>query len=86
MKAKENAWSDFRQMMIKSWTFNRLTDDEKIKAFDALHFANDDCNAITGNYRERWNAMNAVWFAFLLGVGYDNSCDWRNDRKVAQGR
>ena len=84
MKDKENAWSDFRQMMIKSWTFNRLTDDEKIKAFDALRFANDYCKAITGSYRERWNTMNAVWFAFLLGVGYDNSTDWRKNMKEAQ--
>lgn len=76
MKSKENAWSDFRQMMMKSWTWNRLTDDERIRACDALHFA-DDNGMITGNYKQRYSIMNAVWFAFLLGVGYDNSMNWR---------
>ena len=78
MKAKENAWSDFRQMIMKSWTWARLTDDERIKALDALHFA-DDQGYIIGSYRQRWGIMNSVWFAFLLGVGYDNSMNWREN-------
>lgn len=73
MKIKENAKSDFLEMIFKSWTWARLTDQEKVKFVDLIN--NDNYN-ISGNYLQRYNAYNFGYFAFLQGLGYKPT-GWR---------
>lgn len=73
MKIKENAKSDFLKMIFKSWTWARLTDQEKVKFVDLI--SNDNYN-ISGNYLQRYNAYNFGYFAFLQGLGYKPT-GWR---------
>ena len=78
MKDKEMALADMIKGFTKSWTFNRLTDEEKSR-FHKIFNAYDADRYIQGNYRQRCQQLHGMYHAFLLGVGYDNSVTWRGD-------
>ena len=73
MKRKENANADFREMTMQSWTFARMTTEEQKRCVDALKFAK-----VSGTYDMRWEALQSVYRAFLLGIGYTDS-GWRRN-------
>jgi len=68
---KDDARKDFNSLIIKSWTWERLTDEERGRAIDAIM-----STKMTGSYDQRWATLNSVYNAFLLGVGYDGP-RWR---------
>lgn len=70
-----SAYYDFMNMVENSWTFDRMTDDERGKCFDALHFANSQ-GAVKGTYNARWMILQAIYNAFLQGLGYTGG-NWR---------
>lgn len=72
---KDFVFTDFLEMIKKSWTYDRMTREEKEK----IHVILLDCRTtdnIKGTYRQRWEALNAVYFAFLIAIDY-NGPDWR---------
>ena len=71
-KSKEQAQADYIAMIRNSWTFQRMTQEEQEKAINALHCP----DMLQGSYRQRWYTLEAVYRAFLLGIGYDGA-DWR---------
>lgn len=70
-----NAYYDFCEMVRKSWTFQRMTEDEQGKCWDALHFASSQ-NLLKGTYKVRWGILQGIYNAFLAGIGY-TGCFWR---------
>ena len=70
-RTKENAIYNYIEMTRDSWTFDRMTADEKKRCIEALKYSN-----VKGPYNTRWDALHAVYFAFLLGVGYTGPT-WR---------
>ena len=69
---KEQAQADYIAMIRNSWTFQRMTQEEQDKAIKALH-----CHdMLQGSYKQRWYTMEAVYWAYLLGIGYDGA-QWR---------
>lgn len=68
-KNKELAYDDFINMIVNSWTYNRLTYDEKNRAIDALRRAYDS-GAVIGNYNQRYDILFAVYTSFLLALEY----------------
>lgn len=76
-KTKENALTDYIEMVRRSWTYGKMTDDEKNRCINVL----TDVRAlnIQGTYNQRWNALQAVYNAYLVGIGY-NSFNWREDK------
>lgn len=79
---KDLALPMFKEMIENSWTYERLTNDEKqrlselfmnIRVFDALK----------GSYNQRWEILEAIYTAFLKGVGYTNF-NWRENKEVAR--
>ena len=74
-RAKEVAYSHFSITIRKSWTWERLSESERASFEEMLsHYAND----ITGSYIQRYNAYNAMYGAFLAGVGYQ-PLGWRDE-------
>ena len=71
MREKENALQEYFNMIKESWTFNRMTEKEKERVFDALRFAK-----LKGTFFQRWEQLQAVYYGFLLGLGY-TSTGWR---------
>ena len=75
VKDKELALDDFIDMIEQSWTYDRLTKEEKDRLKGIFNSARvDDC--LIGTYKQRWNTLHAVYYAFLMALDY-NPLDWR---------
>ena len=72
---KENAFLKYISMIVKAWPVERMTDAEKQSLFAALRFA-DSQKLVSGSFRKRWDGFQAVYHAFLLGLGC-TSHKWR---------
>lgn len=72
---KENAIKNFVEMIKKSWTYNRMTEKEKTIIVGILYNIRTE-NATKGTYRQRWEVLQAIYGAYLAGLGYD-SPTWR---------
>ena len=66
----------FENVISKSWTWQRLTDDER-KRFESCI----DFSKIKGTARQRVEMLNMVYAAFLQGVGY-KPIGWREAETV----
>ena len=70
---KNRAIPDWDNMIIKSWTYTRLTADERR---DFAHVILDNLNAIKGTYKARWKLLNELYSHYLSGLGY-KPVGWR---------
>ena len=68
---KENARQDFGAMIEKSWTYGRMTTEERAAWRGTL-----DAVTVKGSYRQRWNTLNSLYCNFLFDIGYSGA-DWR---------
>lgn len=77
---KEQTYGDFLEMIQKSWTWARMTDDERETFADRLYWYAQ--REAAGNYDARWKAYNVCYNFYLLGLGCGAGagCDWRADR------
>lgn len=75
-KIKENALVDFKELIYQSWTYEKLTREEKNQLFKVFEDIRTT-QALKGTYYQRWAILQAIYKSFLLGVGYD-SFDWRS--------
>ena len=75
-KNKENAQADWTDMIIKSWTWAKLTNDERNKFGDELN-KEATKKIISGTYKQRWGILSALYSMFLDGCGY-SGCNWRD--------
>ena len=78
-RQKENAVRDFVEMISRSWTWGRMTDEEKRNFHVCVN--NLPANAITGTYNNHWHIINAIYTAYLAGLGYLGGADWREPPK-----
>lgn len=70
-KTKENAIHNYIIMTLDSWTYDRMTEDEKKRCIDALKYAK-----VAGAYNTRWEILHSIYYAFLQGLGY-TGVTWR---------
>ena len=75
-RTKENALLHHLSMDCRSWTFARLTQEEKESYIDFLLWANNS-GVIKGTFDARWEIMSAIYSAFLIGTGYHDPLHWR---------
>ena len=79
-KNKDFVFTDYLKMIKNSWTYARMTQEEKEKIEELLTSGRIK-EDIKGTYKQRYNALNGVYYAFLIGIGYDNF-DWRGEKNV----
>lgn len=75
VKDKNRVMSDFDDMIKNSWTYDKMTKEEKDKWVDVFTSVRT-CDAINGTYEQRWKILQAIYGAYLNGIGYDNF-SWR---------
>lgn len=75
-KNKENVQADWTDMIVKSWTWTKLTNDERNKFGDELNKETTK-KVISGTYKQRWEILNVLYSMFLEGCGY-NGGSWRD--------
>lgn len=68
---KERAYDDFIAMIKNSWTWERLTEDERVTFTNNLQRI--ALLNISGSYLQRYHAYHACYDMYLRGLGYD---DW----------
>lgn len=76
---KENAINNFYEMIRHSWTYGKLTDEEK-QQFDKTLKSVQMQEALKGTYQQRWKILQAIYMAFLNGCGY-NDFNWREEKQ-----
>jgi len=80
-KDKNLAQQDWLEMISHSWTWQKLTVEERAK-FVAL-FAHPQSTAVMkGNYEQRYEACQALYYTFLAALGYaDDPMNWRDSEE-----
>lgn len=73
-KDKMQAITDFKKMIFNSWTYDRMTRDERERL--ALALDGVQAHEIKGNYNARIAALNLAYNSFLLAIGY-TGFKWR---------
>ena len=73
-RKKENAFSDFMDMIRNSWTYDRMTNDEKERLYKAFEWV--ECCGLAGTYKQRFAILHIAYNAFLQGIGYTDF-NWR---------
>lgn len=68
------AYNYFNTVISKSWTWQRLTDEEQKRFITCIDFSR-----ITGTATQRIKVLNMVYSAFLHGVGY-SPVGWRESK------
>jgi hypothetical protein len=71
MKDKEQAREHFIDVILHSWTYLRLTENERSKFWDVLP------QNLKGTYLQRYETCNNVYGAYLQGLGY-KPIGWRD--------
>lgn len=79
MKDKENIVNNYNRMTVESWTYGRMTQEEKDK-WNKLLETNRILETLKGTYNQRWEILNSIYYAYLLGIGYD-SPNWRSTKE-----
>ena len=75
----KDALKEYEKMIINSWTYKKMTADEQIKLFETFeHIRTKD--AFKGTFNQRWNVLQAIYGAFLAGLGYNNF-NWRENEE-----
>lgn len=77
-RIKENAKKDFINMIVNAWTVDKMTQKEWDQLIDVFDSPQTE-NALKGNYRQRWEVLQAIFTSYLMGLGF-NGCGWRNDK------
>lgn len=77
MKKYSNAVEDYFQNVIKkSWTWDRLTEEEKQRFIDM-----DVFDKIKGNNATRIEWLNTIYHSFICALGYQ-PINWRDTEDV----
>lgn len=73
--SKVLAIHNFNEMIKKSWTYARLTQQEKDNWEKTLREIRTD-KALKGTYKQRWEILNAIYGAYINALGYE-PIGWR---------
>lgn len=77
MEKYSNAVEDYFQRVIKkSWTWEKLTEEEQRRFIDMNVF-----DRIKGNDDTRIEWLNTIYQAYLTALDY-NSIDWREETEI----
>lgn len=74
-KTKDNAAARYIVSVCQSWTFARMTPEEKERCIEAFLFAIEQ-GLVIGNAMQRWRQFDAIYNAYLAALGYDGM-GWR---------
>lgn len=74
-KDKNKVFDDYTAMIINSWTYDRMTKEEKTRIIDQLNCERTK-KEVVGTYIQRWRVLNLMYSSFLEGLGYKPS-GWR---------
>ena len=75
---KENVLQEFITMIKNSWTYEKMTQKEKERLHDIFYHTITE-KALKGKTEARWQILQAIYYSYLEGIGYDNF-NWRDEK------
>lgn len=81
---KEKTLIEFRDMIKKSWTYDRMAQEEKDNIMDVLSY-NDirTIEALKGTKKQCWAILQAIYSSFLAALNYKPT-GWRETEEEKQ--
>lgn len=76
---KELILLDFVKNLENAWTYTKLTNTEKNKFIDLIETGIFSEN-IKGTYNQKWNILDNMYNAYIIGLGYDGY-NWRSNNE-----
>lgn len=77
----ERALEDFKDMIRQSWTYERLTEEERADVEWIFHII-DVGKILAGDYKHCYVQLHISYLAYLYGIGYgregSRATEWRN--------
>ena len=81
---KEKTLIEFRDMIKKSWTYDRMTQEEKDNIMEVLSYnSQTTINALKGTKKQVWDTLQAIYYSFLLALDYKPT-GWRETEEEKQ--
>lgn len=80
-RIKKNVIQDFQQMIYNSWTYGKMTPQEKHQWAEALDHIRT-CDTLKGTYNQRWETLQAIYHTFLLALNYN--WNWRREENESE--
>lgn len=77
-KRKEKVIEDYQQMIYRSWTYGKMTPQEKHQWAEVLDHLKTT-NVLKGTYSQRWETLQAIYHTFLLALNY--TWNWREENE-----
>ena len=74
-KDKDSVIIDFNNMILKSWTYEKMNREEKENWNKVLTNVRIE-KCLRGSYYARWNILQAIYHAYLIGLGHTDF-NWR---------
>ena len=74
---KEIARDCFVEMIMKSWTFDKMTENERQRIIDFIYSKRTE-SCLKGTYKQRWEILQAIYNSFLMGLDY-KPIGWREN-------
>ena len=76
---KELAIHNFKVMTEKSWTYEKMTSEEK-DTWERVLNSIQTLDSVKGSYNTRWNILQAIYYSYLRALGY-NGFAWRESEE-----
>lgn len=80
MKDKSNVLYDFNKMIENSWTYGKMTKEEKDTYNHIFNINSQAMESVKGTYEQRWKILQTFYSIFLAGIGY-TGWNWREKEK-----
>lgn len=80
-KRKEDTLKDFIEMVYNSWTYAKMTDNEKEQLTNLLQNDGVIREGLKGSYQQRLKILQIFYIGYLGGLGYNNG-NWREEKEV----
>ena len=74
-----NIMYNHKKMLEKSWTYEKLTKEEK-ETFEHIFSSDNLLNILKGTEKQKINILNMIYSSFLAGLGY-NGFNWRETQE-----
>ena len=74
-KNKEEAIKLYIDMIKKSWTYDKLTDDEKARLNYVFKWSEEQ-GLIKGSFKDRWDTLQVLYTSYITALGY-SPLGWR---------
>jgi len=80
MKEKEQAITDFKEMISHAWPIARFTGRERENFNNMLDWM-EHADRLFGSYNQRWEQLQSVYQSFLYALDY-KAIGWRECKPI----